>query len=257
MTTDLLKKENAVIYCRVSSAAQVSKGHGIVSQETRCKEFARMKGYTALATFKDEAVSGGVMDRPGMQAMLSFLKAAKRSGQTVVLIDDISRLARDIKTHLDLRSAIAESGGRLESPSIEFGQDSDSILVENLLASVSQHQRQKNAEQVHNRQRARLLNGYWTFSCPPGYRYEKAEGQGKMLVPDEPLASIIREGLEGYAGGRFQTQAEVKRFFEGCPAFPKTRYGTVTNEAVNRILTRLLERGAPNLNRGIPKCGSA
>lgn len=237
--------QEALIYCRVSSAAQVTKGHGLVSQETRCREFARMKGYAVAEIYRDEAVSGGVLDRPGMLAMLDYLRKrrAANSGETVVLIDDISRLARNIRAHLDLREAISEAGGRLESPSIEFGEDSDSILVENLLASVSQHQRQKNAEQVHNRMRARLLNGYWSFSKPPGYRYEARPGHGKVLVRDEPLATIIAEGMEGFASGRFQTQAEVKRFFEGFLEFPKTRFGTVTNEAVNRILTRVLYAG--------------
>ncbi|MFC3229146.1 recombinase family protein [Marinibaculum pumilum] len=233
----------AVIYCRVSSVAQVTKGHGIASQQTRCEEFARIKKYSVEQVFRDEGVSGGILDRPGMQAMLAFLRKRKRHGGTVVLIDDISRLARDIKAHLDLRSAIIEAGGRLESPSIEFGEDSDSILVENLLASVSQHQRQKNAEQTANRMRARLLSGYWPFIAPFGYRFEKRPGQGNVMVPDGRFSPIIQEGLEGFASGRFQTQAEVKRFFESFPDFPKTRYGTVTNELANRILTQLLYAG--------------
>lgn len=236
-------QDRAVIYCRVSSAAQLAKGHGNASQETRCREFAKMKGYAVAEVFADEAVSGGVIDRPGMLAMLTYLKKHRRAGEHVVLIDDISRLARSIRGHLDLRDAIADTGARLESPSVEFGEDSDSILVENLLASVSQHQRQKNTEQTANRMRSRLMNGYWTFSCPPGYRYEARSGEGKVLVRDEPLASIIAEGMEGYANGRFQTQAEVKRYFENFPAFPKTRFGTVTNENVNRILTRIVYAG--------------
>src|SRR3546814_12988197 len=63
------------------------------------------------------------------------------------------------------------------------------------------------------------------------------------MVRDEPLASIIEEGMRGYASGHFQTQAEVKRFFESQPDFPKTRFGTVTNETVNRILNRVLYAG--------------
>ena len=233
----------AVIYARVSSVAQLHKGHGLESQTTRCREFARLKGYDVAEVFKVEAVSGGIIDRPGMLAMLAHLRKHRRGGECVVIIDDISRLARDIKAHLDLRDAIAAAGGRLESPSIEFGEDSDAILVENLLASVSQHQRQKNAEQMINRKRGRMLNGYWPFHAPIGFKYEKAPGRGKVLVRDEPLASIIQEGLEGHASGYFQTQAEVKRFFESRPEFPKTRYGTVTNENVNRILTRVLYAG--------------
>jgi cold shock CspA family protein len=46
---------------------------------------------------------------------------------------------------------VGDVGGVLVSPSNEFGESSDSQLIENLLASVSQHQRQKNGEQTVNR----------------------------------------------------------------------------------------------------------
>ncbi|MCC7259845.1 MAG: recombinase zinc beta ribbon domain-containing protein [Alphaproteobacteria bacterium] len=139
--------------------------------------------------------------------------------------------------------AIQDAGGVLQSPSIEFGEDSDSQLVENLLASVSQHQRQKNAEQVKNRMRARLMNGYWILGAPRGYRMDKRPGHGKMLVRDEPLASIIQEALEGFATDRFSTPVEVKTFLEQQPAFPKDRKGGVHMQRVLDILNRQLYSG--------------
>ena len=145
--------------------------------------------------------------------------------------------------HINLRTAIADVDAQLASPSVEFGEDSDSVLVENLLASVSQHHRQKNAEQTRNRRRARMLNGYWVHFAPIGYKYAAKPGQGKVLVRDEPLASIVAEGLEGYASGRFQIKAEVKRFFEQFPEFPKNARGEVRNEDVNRILKRVIYAG--------------
>src|SRR3546814_4472761 len=108
----------------------------------------------------------------------------------------------------DLKESIFRAGATLESPSIEFGSDSDSILIEHLLASVAQHQRQKNGEQARNRMRARMLGGYWVFMAPLGYRYEKSPAGGSILVRDEPVASIIQEGLEGYASGRFNRSEE-------------------------------------------------
>ncbi len=140
------ESKQAVIYCRVSSIKQTKAGDGLNSQETRCREFARMKGYGVLQVFCDD-VSGSLIDRPGMKAMLAFIRK-KRTAGTVVIIDDVSRLARGLEAHLELRVAIAKAGGVLESPSIEFGDDPDSRLVENLLASASQHQRQKNGEQT-------------------------------------------------------------------------------------------------------------
>lgn len=165
--------QQAVIYCRVSSPKQVTEGHGLASQETRCREYAKHKGYDVVEVFHDEGITGKLLDRPNMKAMLTYLKK-HRTINLVVIIDDISRLARDIETHLRLRASIAATGGKLESPSIEFGDDSDSRLVEHLLASVAAHQREKNAEQVFNRMKARMMNGYSVFNAPVGYRYDNS-----------------------------------------------------------------------------------
>ena len=231
----------AVIYCRVSNKTQTTRGDGLGSQETRCREYAKYKGYEVEAVFTDD-VSGSLIKRPGMQAMLKHL-SKHRKNPRVAIIDDISRLARGLDAHLQLRGAIAKAGATLESPSIEFGDDSDSVLVENLLASVSQHQRQKNSEQTLNRMKSRLKNGYWVFQAPVGYKYQKTSGQGKILVRNEPLATIIQEALEGYASGRFQLQVEVKRFLESFPEFPRDSKGYVHNQRVHDILTKVLYAG--------------
>jgi len=236
------KISKAVIYCRVSSTKQVEEGHGLESQETRCREFARSKGYVVMETFHDD-FSGGSTNRPEMKRMLAWLRANKRHGEHVVIIDDISRLARGLQAHLDLRTSLQKAGGKLESPSIEFGEDSDSLLVENLLASVAQHQREKNGEQTKNRMRARVQNGFWVWLPPLGYKYEDIKGQGKTLVRNEPIASIVQEGLEGFASGRFSSQIEVARFFESHPEFPKDKRGRVFVQRVKEILTRILYTG--------------
>ena len=231
----------AVIYCRVSSTKQTTQGNGLDSQETRCREYARYRGHDVVKVFKDDA-SGGLVTRPAMQSMLAFLKS-RRKETTVVIIDDISRLARGLEAHLKLRAAISAVGGILESPSIEFGEDSDSQLVENLLASVSQHQRQKNGEQTKNRMRARTMNGYWSFYPPVGYRFERVAGHGKLLVRAEPVASIVAEALNGFATGRFASQAEVQRFFESQPQFPKAKNGGITIQRVTEILNQPIYSG--------------
>lgn len=179
MKTDRSKKD-AVVYARVSHAKQVAEGHGIDSQTTRCREYATRRDYDVVSVFTDD-ITGRADKRPGMEAMLRFLKNQKCT--TVVLIDDISRLARDVRTHWNLRDDIAEVGAVLESPNIEFGESPDSQLVENMLASVSQHHNQKNGETSFNRMRARLLAGYWVFRAPIGYRYEEVTGHGQLRCP--------------------------------------------------------------------------
>ncbi len=244
-------KQKAVIYCRVSDKKQLVKGDGLNSQRTRCNEFAKHKAYDVVDVFQDKGISGGLIDRPGMQQMLSFLRKHKQHTNHVVIIDDISRLARDLMAHIQLRTEISDAGGILESPSVEFGEDSDSILVENLLASVSQHHRQKNAEQVTNRMRARIMNGYWVFQAPIGYRYKKSSTGGKILIPDEPNATLVRECLERFADGRFESQADIKRYLNGYPSFPRYSNGEIHFQKIRLMLERPIYAGyieAPKWN---------
>lgn len=146
--------------------------------------------------------------------------------------------------HFELRASIALAGGILESPSVELRDDADGELHEYILASVSQHQSRKNAEQTLNRMQARCFNGYWVFQPPIGYKYQKFDGQGKVLVRNEPLASIVQEALEGFASGRFDTQVEVKRFLESQPEFPKDLPGgQIRNQRIHDILTRVVYAG--------------
>ncbi|MBL4647310.1 MAG: recombinase family protein, partial [Rhizobiales bacterium] len=244
----------AVLYVRVSSQRQVNEGHGLESQATRCREYAECKGYKVVEVFEDRAVSGSLSNRPGVMAMLSYLRKNSHNNDHAVIIDDISRLARDILVHNNLRISIILAGGKLESPNIVFGETSDDKLTENLLASVSQHHREKNKEQTIDRTRARAMGGYWVYSAARGYKYKKVDGHGKLLVRVEPIASIIQEALEGFASGRFETQGEIKRFLESQPEFPKDRRtGKVRYEEVVRLLRRPQYAGYIE----IPKLGVA
>ncbi len=234
----------AVIYARVSSQKQVEEGNGLTSQAARCESFASARGFEIEKIFYEEGISGSMIDRPAMQAMLSFLNAhASEASPIAVIIDDISRLARGVLAHAELRTAITLAGGVLKSPSIKFGDDADSQLVEYLLATVSQHQRAKNAEQVRNRMKARWMAGYCTWNPGMGYKFEEVSGHGKMIVPDEPVASLIRESFEGLASGRFKGAAEVQRFLERHPDGPTSPAGKVSPAKVHTMLRRELYAG--------------
>lgn len=234
-------ERKAIIYCRVSSKRQKAEGHGLVSQETVCRVYADNKGYTVAGVFQDD-LTGAIFDRPGIHEMLAFLRAHRKIAP-IVIIDDISRLARDFRTHFDLRDAITSAGGILESPNFVFASDPDSELHELLSAGFSHHQRRKNAEQVKSRMRARVMNGYYVFKRPVGYNYAAVRGQGKMLVRDEPIASVIQEALESYASGRFQILAEIQRFLEAHPSFPRGKDGKVHSTRINELLTRPVYAG--------------
>ena len=238
---------SAVIYCRVSSTKQAVEGSGLSSQETRCREFARSRNLEVLEVFTDD-ISGKHRYRPGMTAMLAFLRQVRSLG-IVVIIDDVSRLARDIQVHHEIRDAIKGAGATLVSPGMDFSDEPESILLENVLATVSQHHRLANGKQVRNRMMGRLLGGYWPFKAPVGYRYKRAAGGGNVLVRDEPLASVVQEALEGYASGRFEKHADVTSFLAANPLFPKASGGVILRQRAADLLNNYVYAGLVGCER--------
>lgn len=237
---DLPKK--AVSYVRISSRKQAKEGDGLRSQSRSLEDYARYKGMEVVEIFSD-VISGKYASRPGMDAMLEFLR--DQPDETyAVLVHDIARLARDIVSHTALRAEISAAGGVLMSPSIEFSDDPVAQLPEKLQAVIVEHERLSNARRAASRQRARMLNGYWTLAPGPAYEYVAAKGHnGKLLVRREPIASVLADALNGFASGRIQTQSELRRFLQNHPDYPKGKSGKVPKQNIRRLLVNKLHAG--------------
>lgn len=214
------------------------------SQEHRCRQYAQERGYAVEAVFPDDSSGGGdFLKRPGMVGLLAFL-AAQKGKLYVVIFDDLKRFARDTEFHIKLRREFAERGARIECLNFNFEDTPEGRFIETIIAAQGQLEREQNRRQVVQKMKARVEKGYYVFHQPIGYRYARDRLHGKLLVRDEPVASILAEALEGYACGRFGSQYEVKRFLESKPDFPKSgSSGYVHPSKVKDILTRSVYAG--------------
>jgi site-specific DNA recombinase len=231
-------RDEAVIYCRVSSIKQLTEGSGLESQEQRCRMYAEAHGYSVVAVFREKGITGGILDRPAIHQTLTFLQ--NRSSPTILIIDDLKRFARSVETHIALKAAVAKCGGRLESPSFRFEDTPESNFVETVLAGAAELERNQNRQQVLNRMKARLETGYWAFRCPPGYVMGKTATHRKVMVPDGQRSELIREALTGFASNRFFSLMDVQRFLSAHGFFGSGRRGSVTVE-LNRVRTMMTE----------------
>ena len=238
------RPQKAVIYCRVSSKKQNKDGSGLASQEHRCREHARLRGYDVMAVFPDDVSGGGdFMKRPGMVALLSFLDAQPQEN-FVVIFDDLKRYARDVEFHLKLRREMSARGATRECLNFNFEDSPEGKFVETIMAAQGELEREQNGRQVLQKMKARVEQGFWVFRAPVGYKYVKSPRGGKDLVPDEPLASIVTEGLEGFASGRFSSQSELMRFYESQPEFPKDLPdGRIRMFTITRLLNKAVYAG--------------
>ncbi len=237
--------KHALVYCRVSSTKQRLEGSGLESQEQRCRAYADDKGYKVEAVFPDDVSGGGdFMHRPGMVALLSFLDA-QQGKPYVVIFDDLKRFARDTEFHLKLRREFARRGATIECLNFRIEDTPESMFIETVIAAQGQLEREQNRRQVVQKMKARVENGFWVFRSPVGYRYVPSpSGGGKVLVPDETLAPVVRDALEGYALGHFASQAEVQRFLERNPDYPKDKKdGSIRPMTITRLLKKAVYAG--------------
>lgn len=193
--------------------------------------------------FPDDVSGGGnFMNRPGMVAMLSYLKAMKGT-QYVIIFDDLKRLARDTKYYLLLKEQLSALNTKIECLNFQFDETPEGQFYETIIAAGGELERKQNARQVQQKVIARFESGFWALKAPLGYKMQTDTRKPRILVRDEPIATYIQEALEGFACGRFQTQAEVKRFLEAFPDFPRTKSKGVHCDVVHKLLTHSVYAG--------------
>jgi site-specific DNA recombinase len=202
-------KTKALIYCRVSSERQVKEGHGLDSQEKRCRDYAKNKGYEVVKVFTEEGVSGGLFERPAMKSLIQYLDDNSLE-RFVIIFDDLARFARDVQVHLRLKAEFVGRGASIECLNFNFEDSPAGELVEIIMAGFAQYHRQDNKRQVIQKMKARLEAGYWPFMPPLGLINKKDPIHGKVLTPREPYASIFKEALEKYSDGILCTPNEVR-----------------------------------------------
>lgn len=241
---NLETRQKALIYCRVSGKKQTKDGSGLSSQEHRCRQYAEAKNYEVVDVFDDDISGGGdFMKRRGMVALLNYLDDHSQH-RFIVIFDDLKRYSRDTEFHLRLRREMMARGATRECLNFNFEDTPEGEFLETIVSATGTLELKQNARQTRQKTRARLEQGYWALSsCPVGYTFVKADSGGKILILDPEIAPIVKEGLEGFASGRFATQTELRRYFEGQPSFPKNKHGQIYKQAIPRLLRKPLYAG--------------
>lgn len=232
-----------VVYCRVSDIKQKTEGTGLASQEYRCRQYAESRNYHIEKVFHDDVTGGGdYSQRPAMNDLLRYL-GENSEKKYIVLFDDISRFSRDVHFYWELIQRLEDYDARPDSPNFSFEQSPEGRLKQTVTVAAGAYQRESNSRQVRQKQQAKMEQGYWQFPVPKGYEFVKTKYLGGLVMRQEPAASIVQEALEGFANGRFETQAEVQRFLNDCPDYPRGVSGKVSGQHAHDVLTHMLYAG--------------
>lgn len=199
--------EAVAIYARYSTDRQDARS--IADQERRCREFAAARGFRVAEVFSDAAQSGSHLDRAGMQRLLAATKARGGSSFRAVLVDDLSRLSRDLgNTWRVVFEDLASVGVRVIDCTTGMSSDgAGARLTFGALALVNDAFLQLVKTETHRGLEGRALAGFWTGGRVYGYALRKEENppdpEHPRTVPviDETEARVVRQIFKEYARG--------------------------------------------------------
>lgn len=217
---ETMQKENteklAVIYTRVSSNKQKDEGTGLETQEKLCREEAEQLGYTVLKVFSDGGVSGkNIKNRPGMIDLLTLLKKTK--DHITIFTYHIDRLGRDAANNIEIIQTAQQYGHAIYIYRTGFIENTPiGHFISTIQSAASQLEREHNKERTDQLSRKHVLEGFWIFREPIGYKFCKSKKSAKhrWLLRKEPEATIIQQALEKFATAELQTQTDVANFLQ-------------------------------------------
>jgi len=240
------------IYARYSSDLQ--RESSIEDQIRRCREYAARRGWIVIEAWviADRAKSGGsVAGRASLQRLVAAAKS-KGCPFNCVLIDDTSRLARDLAD--SLRTLGILDFYNVTVVSVSNGIDSADANARTLLTMhgmMDENDLTKLSERVHRGQEGRALLGYTTGGRLYGYNNVPIEdptrnskyGRPAVKAVDREInpeqAAVVIRIFTMYAQGMGQGAIAVQLNQEGVPG-PRGRWSKYT---IHEMLRNELYRG--------------
>ncbi len=176
-----------------------------------------------------------------MKQLIEYLDANPHK-KFVIVFDDLSRFARDIQFHIQLKALLLSKGAILECLNFKFENTPESELAENIFATFAQYHRTNNRRQVIQKQQARLLSGYRPFHAVLGYTKIKNALHGRLDTPNDK-ASFVKEVLEGFANKRFIHKIDVAMFLQNNGVVKNKQKPEKAIKTIDKLLRNVFYAG--------------
>lgn len=171
------------IYARVSTQDQM-KGYGLNSQIDECK---KKIGSKQFILFKDEGISGEILDRPGLTELRENVDAG--------VIDEIvcydpDRLSRKLMHQLMLDEEFRKKGVTLTFVNGSYENTPEGQLFKNMRGSIAEFEKEKIKQRtkggkVRKAREGKVLGNYHLY----GYDFDREK---KTYVINEEQARVVK-----------------------------------------------------------------
>jgi DNA invertase Pin-like site-specific DNA recombinase len=183
------------IYTRKSSDEGLDQEfNSLDAQHEACAAYIasqRHEGWVAGKTrYDDGGVSGGTLDRPGLQRLLADIDAGLVQ---MVVVYKIDRLTRSLADFAKLVERLDSAGCSFVSVTQAFNTASSmGRLTLNVLLSFAQFEREVTAERIRDKIAASKKKGLWMGGVPPLGYDPHPDPKTRGLVVNAPEAETVR-----------------------------------------------------------------
>ncbi|PWK51685.1 recombinase family protein, partial [Silicimonas algicola] len=172
----ILRKLRCAVYTRKSSEEGLEQEfNSLHAQRDACEAYVasqRSEGWVLVRDqYDDGGISGGTLDRPGLQRLLQDIEDGLVD---VVVVYKIDRLSRSLADFARLVEVFDRNGVTFVSVTQSFNTTTSmGRLTLNILLSFAQFEREVTAERIRDKVAASRRKGIWMDGVPPfGYRVE-------------------------------------------------------------------------------------
>ncbi len=173
-------------YIRVSTDKQADHGVSMDAQIEKVKAMATVQEVELIDVIVDAGESAKSLNRTGMSRLLELVNGRKID---TVIITKLDRLTRSVRDLADLLDLFEKRGVSLISvnESLDTGTAAGRLVL-NVMASVSQWEREAIGERTADALRHKKLIGERVGNIPFGYRLA---ADGVHIEPDEAEQAIV------------------------------------------------------------------
>ena len=240
-----MSRNRSAVYARYSTDRQSPLS--IEDQVRKCRDYAQGLGWEVLEDhiYTDEAVSGASSERPAFKVLLDLAFSGAPPFDTI-LVDDTSRLARDIADATRLYQRLTFSGIRMVAVSqgIDTANEQSEVLttVHGLVDSLYVKEL---AKKTHRGLEGKIMRGLHAGGRCFGYQNVKAQNGVRLEINRDEAPTVLRI-FEMYAAGLSLKRVAMALNAEQIPTSrPRAgkRYATWCPSGIREMLRRELYTG--------------
>jgi DNA invertase Pin-like site-specific DNA recombinase len=182
-----------IAYLRVSTDKQADRGVSLDAQRAKVAAYAQLYDLELVEVIVDAGESAKTLDRPGLQRALAMLKRGEAAALLVVKLDRLTRSVRDLGALVERyfapgKAALLSVGEQIDTRSAA------GRLVLNVLASVSQWEREAIGERTSTAMQHKIAVGEFTGGqVPYGYRVSVDGEHIEEDAAEQAVLSATRE----------------------------------------------------------------